>query len=153
MRWTIALIGAAALAALIVSSPTIAAEVSGYRLAGVRIAVSDYDKAIAFYTKLGMKAGEIYNARERQLKWDGRSQGSDIILYHSDGNGGLKLTPGTASLAFWVPDMKVTVEKLRNAGYPNVGEPRDMKTFLILLIKDPDGNSIELAQPISAAAK
>src|SRR5580700_4672618 len=134
--------------ALSISLPAIAAEESGYRLAGVRIAVTDFDKSMAFYSRLGMRAGERYNAREQQLSWKDRSQGSDIILYRNDGSGRIQLNPGTASLAFWVPDMKATIKKLKDAGYPEIGEPRDMKTFLILLIKDPDGNSIELAQPV-----
>jgi catechol 2,3-dioxygenase-like lactoylglutathione lyase family enzyme len=134
-----------------ISWPTTAAEVSGYRLAGVRLAVTDYDKSMAFYTQLGMKVGERYNAREQQLKWDDRSQGSDIILYRDDGSGRIKLTPGTASLAFWVPDIRATIKRLRDAGYADIGEPRDMKRFLILLTKDPDGNSIELAQPVGTA--
>jgi catechol 2,3-dioxygenase-like lactoylglutathione lyase family enzyme len=149
MNAAIALIATLALS---ISLPATAAEESGYRLAGVRIAVTDIDKSMAFYIQLGMKAGERYNAREQQLSWGDRSQGSDIILYRNDGSGRIQLTPGTASLAFWVPDIQATIKKLKDAGYPEIEEPRDMKKFLILLTKDPDGNSIELAQPVGVTS-
>jgi catechol 2,3-dioxygenase-like lactoylglutathione lyase family enzyme len=134
------------------SLPASAADPSSFRLAGVRIAVSDFDRSIAFYSRLGMTAGDRYNAREQQLKWNDGSHGSDIILYRDDGAGRIKLTPGTASLAFWVPDMQATIRSLKAAGYTDISEPRDMKLFLIALARDPDGNSIELAQPLATKA-
>lgn len=46
-----------------------------------------------------------------------------------------------------VPDMKGTVGKLKAAGHSGIGEPRMTPRFSILMIKDPDGNQIELLGP------
>jgi predicted lactoylglutathione lyase len=49
-----------------------------------------------------------------------------------------------------VPDIKATAQSLRDAGYPDIGEPKDYKTAMLLMVKDPDGNHIELVQLLSA---
>jgi catechol 2,3-dioxygenase-like lactoylglutathione lyase family enzyme len=146
MKWAIGIIGALTLA---VALPAFAAQDSGPRLGAVRIAVSDFKKATDFYVKLGMKAGDIYNAAERQLKWDTPTQGSGITLFH-DETGKSTLVPGTASLSFVVPDIKATAQSLRDAGYPDISEPKNYKTAMLLMVKDPDGNHIELVQLLTA---
>jgi catechol 2,3-dioxygenase-like lactoylglutathione lyase family enzyme len=146
MKWAIGIIGALALAAV---SPAFAAgeDDPGPRLGAVRIAVSDYKKATDFYVRLGMKAGDIYTPAERGLKWDTATQGSGITLFH-DETGKSKLVPGTNSLSFVVPDIKATAKSLRDGGYPDIGEPKNYKTAMLLMVKDPDGNQIELVQVI-----
>ena len=143
MKWAIGIISAITLAAAL---PAFAAQDSGPRLGAVRIAVHDFKKATDFYIKLGMKAGDIYSPAERQLKWDTATQGSGITLFHDETGKMTKLVPGTASLSFVVPDIKATAQSLKDAGYPDIGEPKNYKTAMLLMVKDPDGNQIELVQ-------
>ena len=56
-----------------------------------------------------------------------------------------KLVPGTASLSFVVPDIKATAQSLKDAGYPDIGEPKNYKTAMLLMVKDPDGNQFVLS--------
>jgi catechol 2,3-dioxygenase-like lactoylglutathione lyase family enzyme len=143
MKWMIGFVSAVVLAA---TSAAIAAEESGYGMPLVKIAVKDYQRAIDFYTKLGMKQGQKYNPAEQEIKWDNVSQGSNIVLVH-DENGQMKFTPGTAWLVIQVPDLKATAKTLKDSGYPDIGEPRDMKQYLLLMVQDPDGNHVELVAP------
>jgi catechol 2,3-dioxygenase-like lactoylglutathione lyase family enzyme len=143
MKWVIGLIGTLSLATAL---PALAAQDHGPRLGSVRIAVNDFQKATDFYIKLGMKAGPVYTPAERGLKWDNATQGSGITLYHDATGKKTKLIPGTASLSFVVPDIKATAQSLRDAGYPDIGEPKDYKSAMLLMVKDPDGNQIELVQ-------
>jgi catechol 2,3-dioxygenase-like lactoylglutathione lyase family enzyme len=147
VKWITGIIGALIIAAAL---PSFAAQDPGPRLGAVRIAVNDFKKSTDFYVKLGMKAGDIYNAAERQLKWDSPTQGSGITLFHDETGKMSKLVPGTASLSFVVPDIKATAQSLRDAGYPDIGEPKDYKTAMLLMVKDPDGNHIELVQLLTA---
>jgi catechol 2,3-dioxygenase-like lactoylglutathione lyase family enzyme len=152
MKWTIGM-GIVAALALAQASELMAADAAsdkwtGYSLVGIKIAVKDYQKAIDFYTKLGMKEGQKYNPAEQQLKWDNTSQGSMIILVH-DETGRVNLTAGSATLMMQVPDVAATAKKLKDSGYPDVGVPRDTKTYTVLMIKDPDGNQIEMLGPLA----
>lgn len=148
MKWAIGIIGALTLAA---AFPAFAVQDPGPRLGAVRIAVKDFKKATDFYIKLGMKAGDIYSPSERQLKWDNAAQGSGITLFHDETGRMSKLVPGTASLSFVVPDIRATAQSLRDAGYPDIGEPKNYKTALLLMVKDPDGNQIELVQLLTVS--
>lgn len=133
--------------ALILATSTGAlAQQVNYGMYGVKIAVKDYQRAIDFYTTLGMKMGPKHNAWEWELRWDNPSQGSSIIMVR-DEKDKLKLVPGGAFMMISVPDMKATVGKLKAAGHPNIGEPTMTPRASILMIKDPDGNQIELLGP------
>jgi hypothetical protein len=46
-----------------------------------------------------------------------------------------------------VPDVKATVGKLKGAGYAGIGDPAVTARATILMLKDPDGNQIELLGP------
>jgi predicted lactoylglutathione lyase len=144
MKWTMGIVGALALAA---ASVSMAADAwTGYSMIGIKIAVKDFQKAIDFYTKLGMKEGPRHNPAEQELRWNDASQGSIIILVH-DETGRINLTAGSASLMMQVPDVAATAKKLKDSGYPDIGQPRDMKMYTVLMIKDPDGNQIEMLGP------
>ena len=132
--------------ALAVAQPVIAAEGSGFGMYGIKIGVKDFQKAIDFYTLLGMKMGPKHNAAEWQLSWDNPSQGSNIILVHDD-TGRMKLAPGGSFLMMQVPDVKAVAGKLKSSGYPGVGEPMVTPRSTMLMLKDPDGNQIEMLGP------
>lgn len=135
----------------LITSWALVAEPSGYTLPAVKIAVTDVQKTIDFYSTLGMKVGQKYNAFEQQLRWGDDSQGPNIVLMDAN-HERVKLRPGGAFLVFGVPDMAATIKQLREAGFADVGAPRDFKQFLILITKDPDGNTIELVQAVEGAS-
>jgi predicted lactoylglutathione lyase len=152
MKWTTGTLGALLLAAAL---PAVAADAAwtGYGMIGSKIEVKDFDKSIAFYTKLGMKIGPKHNAAEQELNYG--STGPKLILVH-DETGRIKLAGGKASLMMQVADVAETASQLKAAGYPNIGEPRSNKMYSVLMIKDPDGNDIEMLGPPpkeAAAAK
>ncbi len=127
----------------------------GYHLRSGKIAVADFERSIAFYTKyLGLKRGPV-NGYEQVLEWPDAKQGSMILLHPLNGPHGLK--PAAALFHFRVPDLDQTVKQLRADGYPGVGEPTIEESavvsykYKILYIKDPDGHEVEMVQPIGAA--
>jgi predicted enzyme related to lactoylglutathione lyase len=142
MRSMVALAGALALAS---ASPIMAQQV-GSGMYGIKIAVKDFQKTIAFYSVLGMKMGPKHNAAEWELKWDNPAQGSNIIMVHDEGNR-MNMVAGGAFMMISTPDMKATVARLKAGGYPGIGEPRATPRASILMLKDPDGNQIELLGP------
>lgn len=149
MHWTRGFIGALALAA---AATAVAAESwSGYRMIGLKLGVADFRKSMDFYAALGMKVGPKHNAYEQEMRWDSPAQGSRLILIHDD-TGRLTVPAGGSFLMMEVPDVAAAARKLRDAGYPNIGEPRSNKMYTMLMLKDPDGNSIEMLGPPPAAA-
>ena len=148
MKWALGFIGAIAFAA----ASSFAAEQPGYALLAVKIGVKDQQKTIDFYTRLGMKVGRKYNAAEQELKWDNASSGPTIVLVH-DETGRIKTVPGGSFFLFSVTDMKATVAKLKEVG-AEFGEPMgDGKNYVIQMTSDPDGNRIELVQPLASMQK
>ena len=69
------------------------------------------------------------------------------MLVH-DESGQSKLMPGTASLMVQVPDVAAFAKDLKASGYPDVGEPKSTELFVVLMVKDPDGNQIEVLGPV-----
>jgi predicted enzyme related to lactoylglutathione lyase len=141
-----AIIGAAAALALANASPAVMAQQIGYGMYGIKIAVKDFQKTIDFYAMLGMKMGPKHNPAEWELKWNNPAQGSNIIMVHDDTNR-MGMTPGGAFMMISVPDVKATIGKLKAAGYPGLGEPTVTPRATILMLKDPDGNRIEMLGP------
>jgi hypothetical protein len=97
--------------------------------------------------KLGMQIGRLYHPGQQEMTWPKPSQGPRIILIH-DESGQSKLIAGTASLMMQVPDVAAFAKDLKDSGYPGVGEPKSTDSFVVLLIKDPDGNQIEVLGPV-----
>lgn len=139
MKQLIALAGALAIA---VAVPA-AAQQAPTGLHGIKIAVADYAKTTQFYTILGMTAGTKYNPTEWELRWVGPANGSTIIMVH-DESGRIPAARGGTSLMISVADVPATVARLKAAGFAVAGEPRTTPRATIMMLKDPDGNSIEL---------
>jgi catechol 2,3-dioxygenase-like lactoylglutathione lyase family enzyme len=113
----IALIAAAALG--FVASPALAQQAAPKLtngIAGVKFGVSDFDKAVAFYTALGLKQGPKHNAAEWELDSADPAQTVRVIIVH-DVTGRIKLAPGGGFLMITVPDMAATIAKLKALGY------------------------------------
>lgn len=139
MRCLIAVLALAA-------GPAAAAEFGQYGLIGVRIAVRDEPRAMEFYKLLGMKVGRLYHPGQQEMTWDKATQGPNLVLM--DPQTKTKLVSGTASFMMYVPDVAATAKALKAAGFAGIDEPKPSKNpYVILMIKDPDGNQIELLGP------
>lgn len=145
-------IGAAfiGLVALAAAAPSLAQNQFGPGMRSVKIAVNDFQKSTAFYTALGMKPGPDRGAT-RELVWEGTTQNSGIVMASPDYARNAKMTRGGTYLMIMSPDVKAVAAKLRAQGYPDVAEPRAMGTMAtVLILRDPDGNQIELLGPLPA---
>jgi catechol 2,3-dioxygenase-like lactoylglutathione lyase family enzyme len=147
MKNLVALAGALAIG---VSFPAAAQQASVLR--GVKIAVQDYERTTRFYTLLGMTAGTKFNPMEWELRWADPAQGSPIIMVHDD-SGRMRVVKGGATLIISVADVSATVARLKAAGFPVSGEPHTNARAVLMVVPDPDGNSIELvSRPPSSGA-
>lgn len=144
------LIGLTVASAMMAAVPA-AAQQFPTGLQGVKVAVEDYERATRFYEILGMTAGDKYNALEWQLRWQEPADGPPIIMVR-DPDGRIKVPKGGAFLMISVPDIKATAARLREAGFAVEGEPHALPQATIMMIKDPDGNTIELLAPPAPAA-
>lgn len=133
----------AAAALLAAAAPAVAQGTGEASMPGVKINVADMARTTAFYTALGMKAGPRYNAHEAALEWSGPAQGSRVIMVH-DETGRMSFASGGAFLMINVPDMTAALDRLKAAGFGPFGTPRVNPRFAVLMLKDPDGNQIEL---------
>jgi catechol 2,3-dioxygenase-like lactoylglutathione lyase family enzyme len=113
-------------------------------LSAVQIPVADFARSAAFYEQLGMKVGVDYSPGERELTLGDPAQGSDILILEAASHP--EMRPGMAALVFRVADLGAVVSRLRAAGFA-AAEPRDAGPYLVVLVKDPDGNRVEIAQP------
>jgi predicted enzyme related to lactoylglutathione lyase len=120
-------------------------------LQGVKIGVEDYARTTRFYEILGMTAGTKYNPMEWQLAWKEPAKGVPVIMVH-DPSGRISVPKGGAFLMISVDDVPATVAKLKAAGFAVEGEAHVMPQATIQMIKDPDGNTVELLGPPPAAA-
>jgi predicted enzyme related to lactoylglutathione lyase len=139
MKTILALAGALAITVAV----PVSAQQAPTGLHGIKIAVQDYERATRFYTILGMTAGTKYNPREWELRWADPARGSVVIMVKDD-SGRIPIVKGGASLMISVADVPATVARLRAAGFAVPGEPRTTPRSTIMMLKDPDGNSIEL---------
>jgi len=136
MKHAIAIIVALGLAA--VSAPQAAEPPAPIGIIGVKILVKDYPRAIDFYSKLGLKVGAKYNETEQEMLGE---QGLRLILIKEKAP---KLIPGNSSLMVSVPDAAAAAKALKEAGFPGIGEARVTPRASVLLVKDPDGDDVEI---------
>ena len=116
----------------------------------IKIAVKDFQKSIAFYTALGMKPGTNRGATW-DLVWEAGSYNSGILMASPDYAKNAKMAWGGTYIMVTTSDVKAVADKLRSQGYPDVAEPRAMGTMAtVLLLRDPDGNQVELLGPLPA---
>jgi predicted enzyme related to lactoylglutathione lyase len=117
-------------------------------MAGVKIGVTDFERIIPFYTALGLHAGTKYNDHEMSLDWNSKDQGVRIIMVKADSGW---MTKGGGFVMITTPDMMATIARLNAAGFKNLGTPRAAPGSSLLMLKDPDGNQVELLGPAMAA--
>lgn len=116
-------------------------------LAGIKIAVADFQRSIDFYTKLGLVLDRKPNDHEWSLKWPGSAGGPFIYMVRDLPSAQHRPPVGGGFVMISVTDMTATVARLKDAGYPDIGEPRRGPRASLLFIKDPDGNTVELIGP------
>lgn len=105
---------------------------------GMKIGAQDFEKSVQFYTLLGMARGRKYG-NNQELHWDAPAKGSAILLVQR------KLgESGGNYLMISVADVPATAARLKAAGFPVTGEPRTNPRATVLIVKDPDGNTVEL---------
>jgi catechol 2,3-dioxygenase-like lactoylglutathione lyase family enzyme len=136
---TIALSAAVALPAQSADAPKPAT------IIGAKIVVTDVQKAEDFYSKLGLKLGVRYHGFEQEMHSENPQAPKLILIINSELP--QKRTPGGSSLMILVPDVQATAKALKDAGYPGIGEPKVSAQATALIVKDPDGDEIELLSP------
>lgn len=135
-------------AALLLAStaPAVAQPAVPTGLYAVKIAVADYDRAIRFYSVLGMVAGTKYNTSEWELRWTDPARGAVFIMVR-DETGRFGMSKAGGFVVISVADVAATGARLKAAGFAVAGEPHATQQGVFWVVKDPDGNSVELVGP------
>jgi catechol 2,3-dioxygenase-like lactoylglutathione lyase family enzyme len=143
------------------------------------IGVRDMDESLRFYRDLlglhvdadqpediARRHGDPLQRRACYLRWDDGPHASFLVLDQQltrpRDNGPLRLFDhGVHHFSFWVDDLPALVERMRAAGIEVAVEPAatDTKLYgeapggkiLTVLVKDPDGNWVQLDQRLEAA--
>jgi len=116
----------------------------------IKIRVTDFQKTTAFYTALGMSQGARHNDHETSLSWGAPDRGSAIVMV---GGGHGQLVPGGAFIVIRIADMAATLDRLEKSGFVGFGKPRLRPGFATMVIRDPDGNQIELIDEFAPPEK
>jgi catechol 2,3-dioxygenase-like lactoylglutathione lyase family enzyme len=112
---------------------------------GVKIASANFARTTAFYTALGMHSGTRYNDHETSLEWTSPAQGVRLVMVR-DNQG--SLIKGGAFVVIALLNLDAALARLGAAGFSGFDKPHIQPGFAMLVIKDPDGNQVEL---VSAA--
>ena len=148
MKRTMALAAAIALG---VAMPA-QAEMGGYGISSIRMAVKDDAREMEFLKILGMKVGRLHHPGQQEMTWEKPGIGPAIILMHKDDS--VALMPGSMSFVMFVPDAAATARALRAAGFPGITDPKPgTGSFIEHSVKDPEGNVMLLIAPNPNAAR
>lgn len=117
-------------------------------LRSVKIAVADFERSALFYRVLGMEDGTS-RPDVRELVWRDVATGNSGVMMVSPAYAERAgMAWGGTYLMVITPNVAATAAALREAGFPGIGEPLDMGgRASLLIIKDPDGNIVELIGP------
>lgn len=145
MKPLVALLAASAVA---LAQPAAAQSAFSPGMRSIKIEADDFEKSSRFYTALGMKQGAKREATW-DLLWEGATQNSGIVMTTPEYARRAKMVKGGSYLMIMTNDVQAAAVRLRAAGFPDVPEPRAMGTMVsVLLLRDPDGNQIELMGPL-----
>lgn len=150
MERTLQLVNAIFLGTALVSvTPALGRDVPSFEagLRSVKIEATDFEKSAAFYLALGMTLG-TKRAATWDLNWDQPTQNSGIVMTTPEYARRAEMVRGGTYLMVMTPNVAAVANKLRQIGYPDVPEPRQMGTLVtVMMLRDPDGNRIELMGP------
>lgn len=132
--------------ALVVGTPALAQQFApGMR--SVKIEAQDFAKSTAFYTALGMKAGAKRDTTQ-DMVWEATSQNSGIVMTTHEYAVRAKMVRGGTYLMILTPDIAALAGRLKAAGFADTPAPRAMGASVsVMLLRDPDGNQIEVLGP------
>jgi predicted enzyme related to lactoylglutathione lyase len=129
------------------ASPALAQDPFTPGMRSLKIEADDFERSAAFYAALGMKPG-TRRSETWDLVWENDARNTGILLASRDYARRAKMVRGGAYLMIMTNDVAAAADRLRKAGFPDVGQPRQMGTMVtVLLLSDPDGNRIELMGP------
>ncbi len=109
--------------------------------------VTDLEASVRFYTACG-------------LNFEKERHGTGPLHYSSTAPSGLVIEiyprgtrqPTRTRLGFAAEDTATLVADLAAAGWPDVSAPRDLDYGRVRLVRDPDGNAVELVElPVGTA--
>jgi len=123
-------------------------------LRSVRINVADFDKSVAFYTKvvglgLAVPSGTEEGYKMAVFTPSGKyTQGESLMVIGWDAKRTRPIDPEAIGwLSFYVPDVDAAVARVKAAGYAVTREPGPVDPnarLRVAIVKDPDGYKIEL---------
>ena len=119
----------------------------GYKLAYVRIFVSDFERAVRFYREtLGMKIGR----RLDEWRWCQFETGEALLAIEAsrpDDENDDEFEPGFVAISLQVDDIHAVYDELVAKGVEFLGPPEKMAWGGTLAhFKDPDGNVLTLLE-------
>jgi catechol 2,3-dioxygenase-like lactoylglutathione lyase family enzyme len=113
----------------------------------VKFEVANFERAAAFYVALGMRVTARRDTTW-DLAWPDPAQGSGIQMTTPEYAKRAEMVRGGAMMIFMTPDIVAAADRLHRAGFADVPAPRPMGTMAsVLMVRDPDGNKIELIGP------
>ncbi len=149
MKRIAALAGTIALATMAMPAQ---ADMGGYGLSAIRIAVNNDAREMEFFKNLGMKVGRLHHPGQQEMTWDKPGVGPAIILMHKDATN--PLPTGVTSLILFVPDAAATAKAMKASGFPGIEDPKpSTSAFMEYSVKDPEGNVMLLIAPNPNAPK
>lgn len=115
-----------------------------------KIVVADMDRAVRFYTALGMTESQRYTTPallEIMLKFDGDGEPNLVLQKFSD-NRKIEIGTGYGNLGIVTPDIKALYTRLEQIGFRPKSPPHEMAQLGISvgMIEDPDGHPLEIVQ-------
>ena len=110
----------------------------------VSIAVTDQDRALAFYTeKLGFRllTDQPFSAEQRWIELGIPGADTRVVLFRLSENH----NPGQSNVTFWSDDVEATARDLKSKGVEFVMHPKRQEWGTAAIFKDIDGNRFVLS--------
>jgi len=110
----------------------------------VSIAVTDQDRALAFYTeKLGFRllTDQPFSAEQRWIELGIPGADTRVVLFRLSENH----KPGQSNVPFWSDDVEATARDLKSKGVEFVMEPKRQEWGTAAIFQDIDGNRFVLS--------
>lgn len=110
------------------------------------IYATDLDESLRFYTACGLEF-EPERHGSGPLHYSTSLSSNMVLELYPCGN-----KPATRTrLGFAVDDGERTLRNLANAGWADSSAPRDLDYGRVRVVRDPDGNAVELVEPLVRA--
>ncbi len=112
--------------------------------ANATVMVSDFDRAVRFYTEvLRLDPGVRFGGEWAEV----RAADGFTIGIHPAAHGGAKPgAPGGVSIGFQVEDLEAAMKSLTEKGVSFSGPPTDDTAVRLAFFGDPDGNPLYLSE-------